>query len=120
MYCPNCRVEYREGVSQCTDCGAELVTGLPPEPQYEFIQPVTVFTAIDGNLANIAISLLDSAGIRSFTQEGTGTDVFGSIAPGFPVEVQVMPEDVEAARQVLTELESVETREGEESEEEPQ
>jgi hypothetical protein len=108
-------VEYREGISQCTDCGAELVEQLPPEPQYEFVQPVTVFTAIDDNLANIAVSLLDSAGIRSFTQEGTGTDVFGSIAPGFPVEVQVMPEDADAARQVLTELESIQTPEDEES-----
>ena len=30
-WCPKCRTEYREGFSQCADCGAELVNVLPPK-----------------------------------------------------------------------------------------
>jgi uncharacterized Zn finger protein (UPF0148 family) len=27
-YCPNCRFEYKEGISECPDCGARLVDKL--------------------------------------------------------------------------------------------
>jgi len=30
MFCPNCRVEYRPGFAQCSDCGVDLVDNLPP------------------------------------------------------------------------------------------
>jgi len=30
MFCPNCRLEYREGITECSDCGVELVDVLPP------------------------------------------------------------------------------------------
>jgi hypothetical protein len=30
MYCPNCRAEYRAGFTRCSDCGVELLEGLPP------------------------------------------------------------------------------------------
>lgn len=29
MFCPNCKTEYREGFSRCSDCGADLVRELP-------------------------------------------------------------------------------------------
>jgi hypothetical protein len=29
--CPSCREEFREGFTQCSDCGATLVAELPPE-----------------------------------------------------------------------------------------
>ena len=35
MYCPQCRVEFREGVTKCSDCGIPLVAALPPEPKVE-------------------------------------------------------------------------------------
>jgi len=30
MYCPQCRAEFREGFTRCSDCGIELVEVLPP------------------------------------------------------------------------------------------
>lgn len=30
-WCPQCRTEYREGFTQCADCGAALVDALPAE-----------------------------------------------------------------------------------------
>ena len=33
MFCPQCRVEYREGFTQCSDCGVPLVAELRPEPE---------------------------------------------------------------------------------------
>lgn len=30
MFCPNCRAEYRDGFSRCSDCDAELIAFLPP------------------------------------------------------------------------------------------
>ena len=32
-WCPTCRSEYREGFTQCADCGADLVDELPPEAE---------------------------------------------------------------------------------------
>jgi hypothetical protein len=29
-FCPSCREEFREGFTQCSDCGATLVAELPP------------------------------------------------------------------------------------------
>lgn len=31
MFCPNCRAEYREGYTRCSDCGVWLVE-VPPPP----------------------------------------------------------------------------------------
>jgi hypothetical protein len=36
MFCPNCKTEYREGFSKCSDCGADLVRDLdgPGDPAF--------------------------------------------------------------------------------------
>lgn len=36
MFCPNCKYEYKPGIEECPDCGAELVEKLErPEPTTE-------------------------------------------------------------------------------------
>ena len=34
-YCPNCLTEYVEGISECEDCGIQLLPGSPPQPASE-------------------------------------------------------------------------------------
>jgi hypothetical protein len=31
MFCPECKAEYRPGFTRCSDCGVDLVYGLPPQ-----------------------------------------------------------------------------------------
>ena len=31
MFCPTCKAEYRQGFTECADCGVELVYELPEE-----------------------------------------------------------------------------------------
>ena len=33
MWCPQCGAEYREGFSECSDCGVALVADAPAEPE---------------------------------------------------------------------------------------
>lgn len=106
MFCPKCRVEYVEDAARCSDCGVELVAQLPPEPEMEYAERVTIYTAINENMATLAAMLLDHAGIECYTQEQSGSDVFGAMSAGFPVEVQVKPEDEESARKLLTDFET--------------
>jgi hypothetical protein len=63
MFCPQCRTEYVEGVTECADCRVALVADRPAEtafvqPEFEMI--LTIF-----NVGDIAVikSVLDSAGI---------------------------------------------------------
>ena len=33
VYCPQCRVEYRDGFTECSDCHVPLLAGTPPAEQ---------------------------------------------------------------------------------------
>ena len=35
VYCPNCRGEFREGLTRCPECGVQLVAELPLAPTEE-------------------------------------------------------------------------------------
>ena len=111
MYCPKCRGEYREGFTRCADCDVDLVDELPPEPEIEYADLVTVLAASDEVEVNLAQSLLAAAGIRNLARGEGVQDVFGlgRIGAGFnplfgPVEIQVLPEDAEEARRLLEDL----------------
>jgi hypothetical protein len=110
MYCPNpdCPIaqrtgepaEYREGVTQCVDCGADLVEELPElsEVAYERFLPVHEI----GNAALLPFveSLLQSSGIRFFVKGiGSGLDFVSG-----PVKVYVEPERADEARELLKEV----------------
>ena len=91
MYCPECRAEYREGFTACSDCGAPLVAKLPAEPEpgpppdalldpepgpgppTPYSELVTVFSTGDPIVLALAKGCLDEAHIPYFlTGEARG------------------------------------------------
>ena len=76
MYCPECRAEFREGFTECSDCHVPLVAALPPETSDDAepdpgvpspdVEPVTVFASGDSVVLALAKGSLEDAGIPFF------------------------------------------------------
>lgn len=107
MFCPNCGDEYRPGFTRCADCDVEL-TETPPAPAepYEF---VTVLETGDQSLVAVAKSVLEGAGIPCIARNERLQNLFGwgVIGAGFnaamgPIRVQVLKEDEQVARELLS------------------
>jgi hypothetical protein len=98
MYCPECGVEYREGFTECSDCGVALVDGAPPElpdvaapaewaPVFDSAEPVAI---------SFAKATLEDAGIPFLTP---GEEF------GLPkCQIQVPPDREAEARALLEPL----------------
>ncbi len=110
MFCPKCRTEYREGFYTCTDCGASLVSELPPEPATEYVEFEEVLISLNpGDVAMIK-SLLDSEGITYYFR---GESAY-SFAP--PTRLMVQKDRADEARELLEGLEISEDLPPEDSE----
>ncbi|NOY88396.1 MAG: DUF2007 domain-containing protein [FCB group bacterium] len=106
MFCPQCRYEFKAGITVCPDCNVPLVDVLPPEPQVEYIERIPVFKTTDQSKIMIAKSLLEEAGIDYFAQGEGIMDLFGVGRLGFnpivgAVEFTVKPEDEQKAHEIL-------------------
>ncbi|MEE3467291.1 MAG: hypothetical protein VZQ83_02515 [Eubacterium sp.] len=66
-WCPNCKNEYREGVTVCPDCEVELVDELPEETEESFAepQPVVLMEAQDQEIGTKIVRFLRLNGIQS-------------------------------------------------------
>jgi hypothetical protein len=105
MYCPQCRVEFRDGFTECSDCHVPLSAGTPsPEPDLSdpTLGLVVALETDDGVELSLAKGLLEDAGIPFFVLGQIATLVQG--VDGFLhkcVRVQV-PRDREVeARELL-------------------
>jgi len=98
MFCPKCRMEYREGFLVCSDCKAELVRELPPEEELEYVEFVEVLKLF--NRAEIAFikSLLDSEGIQYFFHGEHFSHLLASVEP---TRLMVRKDQAETARELL-------------------
>jgi len=96
MFCPNCRTEYREGVTTCSDCGAALVANLPSELP-ERTELVVIYQSHELSEVAIAKSILEEACIP-FTTKGEMSKELLAVGP---VEILVNRDDAEQARQLL-------------------
>lgn len=107
MYCPQCGTEYRDGVTVCTECEVALVEE-PPVPERdeaEWADFVTVLSTGDESEVRVAQSLLEAEGISCFAngermQGVLGFGLAARLALG-PVQVEVRPQDADAARALL-------------------
>ena len=66
MICPKCEYEYKDGIGECADCGAELI----PTAEFEgkLVHPsdwVIVFTCSENYEAEMLKSNLEGAKIKS-------------------------------------------------------
>ena len=103
MICPECKAEYRPGITRCAECGIALVDALPAEehdapelvPVYELHDPsdlLAVESALDG--AGIPFELEDESAVPGATL--AGLDPMGRVAV-----VLVPRERAAEARQLL-------------------
>lgn len=114
VYCPQCLVEYVDGVAECSDCQVPLLAGAPPEEPAGRFDPtldlVVVLETNDGIQLAMAKGLLEDADIPFFILGQIATlvqDVDGFLHKWVRVQV---PRDREAeARDLLEELLQPET-----------
>jgi hypothetical protein len=87
MICPECRAEYRPGITRCADCGVALVATVPPEdheapelvPVHEVHDPadmLAIESALDG--AGIPFELDDESAVPGASL--AGLDPAGRVA----------------------------------------
>ncbi len=111
MFCPECRAEYREGYTVCSDCKVDLVAELEPEPETEYVELVTLMSTGDKALAAVVESVLLSAGITYYVAGAYSAAGRLDIANPFveKVKIHVHPEDLEDAQALLTDMEEADT-----------
>lgn len=117
MYCPECGGEYRDGFTQCVDCGVALVPAPPPGEEGEKEEPDELVSVLEtGDPAEIALveSLLLEAGIPYSKQGDRLQDLLGigrlggfNVLTG-PARLLVPAEHAEAAREILRDLPAAE------------
>ena len=75
MYCPECRSEYREGVTRCVECDVPLVAELEKEPEVletgERDELISIFESGDSALLSDVVARVEAAGVPYLLQTGT-------------------------------------------------
>ena len=72
MFCPSCEAEYREGFTECSDCGVALVEALEPKQREEIVAGLTpvMETGSTEELGEI-VDRLEKAGVPYVIEAGT-------------------------------------------------
>jgi len=103
MYCPQCKSEYREGVTDCVDCRVPLVDALPatiPDDQLVAEGLAEVLSTADPGLIALVKSILDAEEIP-YLAHG---EHFSGMHATIPVRFLVSHEDVATVRELLKDL----------------
>ena len=75
-WCPECKMEYREGITVCSDCNVELVAELPEE-----VDLVPIFESEKEDVANRLISYLNFSDLSSTLQFNEDKQLFEVSVP---------------------------------------
>lgn len=111
MYCPECGLEFREGVTACTDCGVALTIDpppAPPQPTAEWLDLKTVLETSDPAILLVSQSLLKAEGIPCYARGDLLQELLdlGRLPYGWniligPVRLEVRRDRSEEARELL-------------------
>ena len=115
MFCPQCRSEYREGFTTCSDCNVPLVSELPPQSEADFVEYKEVLSTNSPSNRALISSILDAEGITYFFQ---GEFVAAYVYNAVPVRLMVREDEVQKAVEILKDLELSFTFGGQHSEHE--
>lgn len=105
-WCPNCKSEYREGFTKCSECGAELVEELEIEKKViiDDDEGAFLFSVRDDVQAKIVEAKLNAYGIPVLkTYVGIGNVYFGTSVLG--VNIFVPSKLLEEAKALMKEEE---------------
>lgn len=107
-YCPKCKAEYEDWVTECTDCQVELVNELPTEVNDDIeYKPtndklVTIYMNLNLPPIEVAKAILEDYGIRSVIK---GADTLRPyLTYGMGIELQVFESDQEKAAKIIKEV----------------
>ena len=116
MFCPECKSEYVEGITECAECEAPLVEELPPEPEdiVEYENFVRLETFLARHEAELGKSVLDANGIESFIASDDAGGIRPELAFFRGVHLLVHQADVEKANELFKDLKTSQAQEGEE------
>ena len=99
MFCPKCKSEYKQGITECPECNVALVYELPPEPETKFAKVEVEEVYSTFNLADVALikSILDAEDIEYYFK-----GEFSFRKPLVePVRLIVKKSDAERVRELL-------------------
>lgn len=106
MICPNCKAEYREGFTICSDCQVALVDEINIEddkPQYEYRKLVEVYSTWRLGEASFLQSLLESNNIECFIHNKHYPSMNFLISTAIPIKIMVPIEKTEEAKDIINE-----------------
>ena len=113
MFCPQCRSEYVEGITECAECQVSLVEELPLEEIPEYDELVVIRTYVTDDEIELAKSLLAANGIEAMI----ASDTAAGLAFAGGARLLVHKDDMEKAETVFNDLESSPPEEEEEESE---
>lgn len=107
MYCPKCRTEYLEEITECVECKVGLVDKLPKETPLEKIKWVALPVLSGEIYADMVEEVLSNLNIPHFTKSDWATSAFNissSNLVGAKITIFVPEDNSEEAAKVLEEI----------------
>jgi len=100
MFCPECGLDYEEGVTHCIDCDVTLITGPEDEETVDEAEFLPFIEVTDVGAFALVTSFLEQAGVAWFVQ--SEQPLVSPAEPAGPVAVIYVAENhFDSARKAL-------------------